>query len=430
MVLIGVLLLALAAQAPDPARALIDEISSLAAGEPPILGIDTQIAAAKALGRTRRSDAFTMLDAALARTAGIPETATRGTLTVRIAEVLVTLDPGRAEEVCATLPRHTQGYDMADVLAVCSVTVTRQVKDWPEQLATARRFWARGAVDSPLAGELLSRAKEKHPEDADALFASVIDALPPDATQAEIDRYLEDIQGHGTAHPALSRAGLEKAYRAINTPAGYARFVQVAERIAPDLVETYADRLKRYRDVKPEKKEKQKKDEESASDPDISKLSFEEALALGREQKRGIDKAVVLVELLDREDTPEARRGPLALEALEASTKAKPSDDRLIVQSMLTRRLWVFGLKEEAGKAASMLEESFELLCRCRDATCDSLNERQDCAERVMDFAEYLHENDLKAEDLGLTHRSLRARMLILELDTLLNGKRQKGFFG
>jgi len=422
--------LALAAQTPDPVRALIDEINSLAAGEPPILGIATQVAAGDTLAKKRNDDALAMLDAALARTAGLTEPATRGTLTVQIAKVLANLDASRAEEICATLPKRTKGYGMSDVLAVCSVEVTRKIKEWPEQVAAARRFWSRGAVDSPLADELLNRAKERHPADMVGLYAAFIDALPLDATPAEVDRYLRDILTYGARFPALSRSGLELAYRNVKTPAGYARFIQVAEKMAPDLVETYADRLKRYRDVSPdEQQQEEEKDEDLGPEPNASKLSFEDALALAREQKQPIYKAAILLELLDRDSTPEERRGPLSMEALEATTKVKPGDDRLIGQSMLTRRLWVFGLKEEAGKAASMLEESFELLCRCRDATCDSLKGRQDCAERVMDFAEYLQENDLKAEDLGLTHRSLRVRMLILELDTLLNGKRKKGLF-
>jgi hypothetical protein len=421
---------ALAAQAaqapappPDPAAPLIEEIESLAAGEPPILGIVSQVRAAEVLSKPRPKAAVRILDAALARTSPLTDPPTRGVLTVDIAGALAPLDPTRAEETCATLPRRTFW------IASCYSRVIRALPAWPAQLDASRRALTGGAYDLPFVSFLFDLTTKDHPADVDSIFAAIIDNLPPKATPAEAGALFFALANYGDRFPALSRAGLEKAYRAITTESEYTQFARIAQKIAPDLVETFP-KPKRLEPASPPTEKPKKKEEDIPPDPDVSKLRFDDAVALARAQKHPRPKAGALLEILDREDTPEARRGPLALEALDASTNMEPGDDRLVAQSMLTRRLWVFGLKAEAGKAAAQLELSFELLCRCRDATCDTLQDREDCAERVMDFAEYLHENNLSPQDLGLTHRSLRVRILILQLDELLNGKKKKGLFG
>jgi hypothetical protein len=423
-------LVALAAQAaqapappPDPAVPLIEEIESLAAGEPPILGIVSQIRAAEVLSKHRPKAALRMLDAALARTSPLTDPLTQGVLTVDLVGALAPLDPTRAEETCATLPRRTPW------IASCYSRVIRGLPTWPAQFEAVRRALSAGAYDLPFVSFLFDLTSKDHAGDLDSLFACIIDNLPPKATPAEAGALFFALANYGDRFPALSRAGLDKAYRAITNESEYAQFARIVQKIAPDLLESWP-KPTHFEAAKPPAEKPKKKDDDIASGPEISKLSFDDALSISRAQERAVLKAAALLELLDREDIPEARRGPLALEALEASTSMEPGDDRLIAQSMLTRRLWDFGLKAEAGKAAAQLEFSFELLCRCRDATCDSLKDREDCAERVMDFAEYLHENSLSPQDLGLTHRSLRVRILILQLDELLNGKKKKGLFG
>lgn len=420
---------ALAAQAaqapappPDPAAPLIEEIESLAAGEPPILGIVSQVRAAEVLVKPRPKVALRLLDSALSRTTPLTDPPTRGVLTVDIAAAMASLDPARAEEACAALPRRTSW------VASCYSRTIRALPHWPAQLDASRRALSGGAYDLPFVSFLFDLTTKDHPADLDSLFAAIIDNLPPKANPSELGALLFALANYGERFPALARAGLDKAYRAITTESEWSHFLRIAQKLAPDLVATFA-KPSRLEPSKPAA-EKPKKNDDETSGPDISRLSFEDAVAVSRAQERPLLRAGALLEILDRDDTPEARRGPLALEALDASTKMDPGDDRLVAQSMLTRRLWVFGLKAEAGKAAAQLELSFELLCRCRDATCDSLKDREDCAERVMDFAEYLHENGLSPADLGLTHRSLRVRMLILQLDELLNGKKKKGFFG
>jgi hypothetical protein len=121
-----------------------------------------------------------------------------------------------------------------------------------------------------------------------------------------------------------------------------------------------------------------------------------------------------------------SRRIAIAREALELSSKLKPSEDRLIVQSMLTRRLYQYGDPAAAAAAARMLQDTFTQLYNCDSAACTAIRLDSNPGEAVNDFAEYITEHKIRPADLTLTHPSLDARVLILDLSTALNGHKPK----
>ncbi|MBI4892515.1 MAG: hypothetical protein HY821_17960 [Acidobacteria bacterium] len=168
------------------------------------------------------------------------------------------------------------------------------------------------------------------------------------------------------------------------------------------------------------------KDEEPET-PDVKGMDEDEVIALARKQPPLAAMAMLLSLLEDDKPvaTP-ARRSAIAWEALELSPKLPPTDDRLVVQSMLTRRLFTYGDRDHAAAGARMLAETYQKRYDCESAACTTIQLNDNPGEPIMDFAEYLLDNEIRPADLGLHHVSLDARVLVLDLGKAATGKRQR----
>ena len=300
---------------------LIEEIESLASAEPPLLGIDTQIEAAKILLPVRRKQGRRFLDDALNRIRSLR-------------------DPRTVRELL---------YPAVQLL----------LQDNPEDarlLVSAQLSMVQGRKPERESGLLL------------ASFATLLDQRFPElaaSCKAEFER--------------INKADPDK------------------------------DRLEGKRGVKP---------------PDVDALNLDERIALARKQKESIVRIQMFMDVIDDEETPPRKKASLAAEVLPETDKLPLGEDRLISQSMLTRRLFEAGDRPGAALAAQMLEQTFVKMYDCEASACIAVTQEGSPGEAVSLFAQYLDENGISPADLGLTHRSLQVRMMLIELKKTLEAKR------
>jgi hypothetical protein len=163
--------------------------------------------------------------------------------------------------------------------------------------------------------------------------------------------------------------------------------------------------------------------------PDVSKLSTEEAIRLARGQEYAGARAAMLSDILDEKDADldPRRKMSLAQDILRDSLKMNSSSSRLIVQAELARWFHQHGELLKAGEVAQALQASFEALVQCKDQRCEVFESDADNSpgELIMTFAEYLKNYGIDPAELGLNHPGLRARWLLLELQSLLEDKKK-----
>jgi hypothetical protein len=121
------------------------------------------------------------------------------------------------------------------------------------------------------------------------------------------------------------------------------------------------------------------------------------------------------------------RKMSLAEDVLRDSQKMRLSSARLIIQAELARWFHQGGELLKAGDAARALQTSFDSLVQCQDQSCNVFGTNVDHSpgELIMSFAEYLKKYNIDPADLGLHHPGLRARWLLIELQTLLEDKKE-----
>jgi hypothetical protein len=141
----------------------------------------------------------------------------------------------------------------------------------------------------------------------------------------------------------------------------------------------------------------------------------DDVLLLARKERDPAAALDLLMHIMDNEDDPR-RRLSILNEALDLSAKVDDLADRLLAQSMLTRRLHDSGDTPRAAIGAHMLAESFEQMFHCDTAACDHFDGEDNPGEIIYAFAEYLREHKIPPERLGLEHPSLRVRLMLLDL--------------
>ena len=163
--------------------------------------------------------------------------------------------------------------------------------------------------------------------------------------------------------------------------------------------------------------------------PDVTKLSANDAIELARKQQYAGARAAILAEVLDEKDAELDLRRKLSLaeDILRDSLKMRSSSSRLMLQAQLARRFQQQGEKLKAGEAAQALQASFETLVQFKDLRCEvfQADAANSPGELIMTFAEYLKKYGIDPAELGLNHSGLRARWLLLELQALLEDKKQ-----
>ncbi|MBA3972613.1 MAG: hypothetical protein C0504_00175 [Candidatus Solibacter sp.] len=166
-------------------------------------------------------------------------------------------------------------------------------------------------------------------------------------------------------------------------------------------------------------------DKPKSKAPSIDGFDLDARIELARKQKDPLVRIEMLISVIDDKDTPPRRRAALAADALPDTEKLPVgSDGRLLAQSMLTRRLYEAGDRPGAALAAQMLEQTFAKMFDCDSAACTSFTGEAPPGDMVRLFAEYLDENHISPADLGLTHRSLTVRIMLIELQKLLESKK------
>lgn len=291
---------------------VVDEIDRISAAEPPVLGIDTQIRAARAMGGAYPEEAARWLRSAASRIAALGDVPTRLTLAREWLPVQAALDADEAEPFLAALLDSLPGRGMGEAERAALLNLAETAKEkFPALAERARRR-----------GEAIPQAAAKpKSEDKPGLF-SVTRLIGADRDPADV---------------------LAEARREKDPTAALDRFLHV----------------------------------------------------------------------MDLETDPR-RRTAILEEALNLTPRVADLVDRLLAQSMLTRRLYEAGDRPRAAVGAQMLEETFEKFFRCDLAVCDRIIDDGNPGEAIAEFAEYLREHGIRAEELGLSHPSLRVRLLIL----------------
>jgi hypothetical protein len=195
----------------------------------------------------------------------------------------------------------------------------------------------------------------------------------------------------------------------------------------PELSAACTAEFQRIRKLDPPTQEEIDKPKPKA--PSTEGLDLDAHVELARKQKDPLVRIEMLLSAIDDSETPPRRRAALAAEALPDTEKLPiGSDDRLLSQSMLTRRLYEAGDRPGAALAAQMLEQTFIKLFDCETAACTSFKGEGSPGDMVRLFAEYLDDNKIDPGELGLTHRSLHVRMLLIRLNRMLGGKKPSMF--
>ena len=305
-------------------RVMLDEVETIAASEPPIIGIDTQLRLAEVLVESRRADAEQVMRDCGSRIMTITDLPTRSALLTEWMRLQAKLSPQEAESMYRTFLAEYFTHDLA----------------WDDAEAII---------------QFAGRTKQQFPE------------------------------------PALEAEKRAKALR-LNRP-----------------------------------KQKGKSSQSGGLFGDLFRsktknMDSEEKITFARKQKDVGYAVSLLLDVIDEGELTQQRLLSIASEALAMTAKLAPGDDRLVAQSMLTRRLYEAGDVPGAATAAQMLSESFQERYDCETAACDTLRDGENPGEVINAFAEYLQENHIPPESLGLSHLSLRVRLLILELSQILSG--------
>ena len=303
------------AEAP-PLSLVVEEIERVAGSEPPVLGIDTQIRAARVLAGRDREAAGRMLRASGSRIFTLTHQATRTGLLKEWMTAGLALDRDGAE-----------------------MTLRAWLDGLPER--------GLGFEDRAPLLDLAESVKEVFPELSVAIRGRAVSLPETDPEQP----------------PPVSKPGLFGLNRLI--PEG---------------------------------------------------LSVEETVSLARREKNPVVALDLLLKVVDEEE--EARRRAVLLsEALDLTERVEDPVERILAQSMLTRRLYEAGDRPRAAVGAQMLAGTFEKMYHCGAELCDRFTEGENPGEAIHVFAEYLKEHRIAPEALGLSHPSLRVRLLLLEVE-------------
>jgi hypothetical protein len=424
---------------------LIEEIESAAVVEPPVFGIDTQIRAAEILVGRDDAHAVRFLRDAGQRTLLLADPATRSHFLKRIVPSLTPLDAGRAESFCGAQSR-TEPALKADPLAVCYDQLIATLKDWSLRKDALGRALAAGAYDLPNLDLLLNDARDHHRSDFVSLLSAFVGAFPQLHPRLEEIERLESIDHkYAAGNSALSRQARRMAAAARREFAADRRRQAGQESASNEKPGPDAGQAASSGGTTVEPLEQPKSDfpafnlgfhlpslleiddPQLGGLPEVSKLGTEEAIRLAQRQEYPGARAAILADVLDEKDAElePRRKMSLAEEVLRDSQKMRLSSARLIIQAQLARWFHQGGELLKAGEAALALQTSFDSLVQCQGQSCNVFGTNVDNSpgELIMSFAEYLKKYNIDPAELGLNHPGLRARWLLLELQSLLEDK-------
>ncbi len=362
-------------------KEILDRIEAIAASEPPVIAVDTRVRTAKILAAKQPGEARRLLAEATSLTYSFTDPRTRGILFTSIWEQLKPLDPQEAESLIAALP----------LSAYTSTALQVHLRDTIKQ----------------------------NPDRAAVEFTALIAAFPSNPSAEDLRQLLDFVQMMGIYSPDLTRDALAKARAAFKDR----RFK--ASRADRSYIEDSIEALLSH-STRPDRPRAQ--DDGNYKRPDVKGMDAMEIVSLARKLEP-LPAIEILIDLIDDDkELPLPRRVAIAAEALELSQRLPVGDDRLAAQAILARQLYQYGDPLKAAAAAQLLADSFAKLYDCESAACIAIKLDDPPGDVIYSFAEYLSDHDLQPADLGLNHPSLNARMLLLDLEQSLTGKRRSMF--
>lgn len=413
-------------RAPEPTpkqkriEATIGQIRRLAASEPVAFGIDTRIRTANVLPGSYDARAVELLRDDESELAGIADRDEQSALRVRIAAAWARFDLEQAERSIQPLRRTEQHDYPAEAYDQLYIRFEQQ----PELArAIVMDGLKAGAFRMTAASRLLEGFANKDRAAAVTLFAAVTQAFPSTSCfPADVIYLLDQVKFIGTINPGLAQEALKIAISTALSEKFDSRqrrqVVAVLGPFAPELLNRV--RTENVPDPLPADQASKELGQENLKTLDIAGLSYSDALSQSRAIEALNDRAEKLIELSRREDLTADQRTSVASEALHLLAEAPITSDRLVGIAMIARDFARRSEGSMAALAAQMLAERFRKACDCGNANCTRDHEQFDCLASVQDFAEYLDEFKVSPESMGLSNISLEARLLILELKTLL----------
>jgi hypothetical protein len=408
---------------------LIGQIRRLAGSEPVIFGIDTRLRTAAVLPPRYSHVAGDLLHDAQAARSGVADPAERDMLGVRLTRAWAPIDLDEAERVIASLPRGpdhdyvAEGYDQ----------LYQFLEPRPEAARSLVRKGLRsGAFRLVSVSRLIEDASQKDHDAASALFSELLAAFPRLYFPEDILYLLDQTKPIAKFNRRLAVEAIDKALSAAASQALHDQPKGVKERLFRQIAALLGSIdpavLQRYKEDWPEldlptlsEPEPRAREEKTGNAlPDISGLSYSEALAQIRQIQSPPDRIEKLIDLSRREDLTPQQKDSVASEALSATIDLPLSDDRLTGLAMLSRDFARRNEPAKASLAAQMLSETFSKACQCSGAKCRLGAQEFDCLQDVQDFSEYLDEFKVSPESMGLDNISLEARLLTLKLAAVL----------
>lgn len=431
-------------------------IEAVIPSEATLFGMATRLQTADVLLPKQPTLARQWIDNAIAALPAISHGPSADRFRVRITGLLARVDLAAAEEVA----RSTRRWETDDPAGdAWDQIVKRSNRAGNARAAKAATEALRsGAFRIQSVPGLLQKLTKSDEPAARALYSDVTAAFPAKAGPADASFLLDCMNAMaGRDGPTTGEAvrkivsalagksfGVKfssgKSWR-LESPTGQVDMESERDLIAwqliaflsahdPELLESYDDQLSRWRKkmnalgpaggVKNVLTDATEDDEPAAILDDVTGPSL--AMVVEKARSLPIGQRVAwLIEISRRKDVTPSQGSSFAAEALALTPRMKLSENRLMSQAMLTRDAVLRGDDALAASGAKLLSDSFSAFCRCEDSACDSLEGREQCADMIETFAAYLDEHQIAPETLKLYHPSLRARLLLLELERLLS---------
>jgi len=396
--------------------ALVGQIRRLAASEPVVFGVDTRIRTAEVLTKKYPKIAKDLLRDASAAAGGITAAAEQDEMRVRIVEGMAPLDFEEAEHLIGSIHRGGDEDYVAEAYDKLVQFVARTHGNPREMIS---RGLAAGGFRSGSAAKQLEK-----PSDAQELFAEILSAFPPSPHDEDIAYLLARTKQIIGVNRALAIEAINKALSAAKSQKLLRDIGAILGSIDPELLKRYQSENEAFASAMaapeppPAAEEKQE-----LNTPDLSGLSYSEALSQARKLDDPGARADALIEIYRRDNITSQQRDTVASEALAAVSAMPLSNSKLLGLAMISRDFARNNEPANAAFAAQALSETYSKACDCGGATCVKSKEPFDCLQLVEDFAKYLDEFKISPESMNLDNISLEARLLLLKLYPLLGMK-------
>src|SRR5580658_422231 len=367
---------------------LVAQIRRLAASEPVVYGIDSRLRAADVLTGKYPKPAKDLLRDAQAALSGVTLPAEQDHLRVAIVQRMAPLDLDEAERLIASIRRGGDEDYVADAYDELVEFLARTHGDTREMISKGLQA---GGFRSGSAAQILALSRDANPAAAVEMFSEILGAFPAQSPGEKDVYYLLECtkQVAGLNRPlavqaidrALSAATSEKLDVGKTERRKMLREIaSLLRSIDPELLERYKSERAELAEAMvgedpPKQEEPQKED---VHVPDLSDMSYSDALTFARTLKDPAERTVALIDIYRRETITDQQRASVASEALTSATTMPITNDRLTVMAMISRDFARLNQLANAAFAAQLLSETFSKACDCEHITCFRSSEKFD----------------------------------------------------